>query len=510
MQKKQVFPNAVAALLAGVALVAPAYGKTLQMVGPWEIHGIDPSTSNGIMFTRLQVAETLLDADDHGKLRSGLATAWQSSADQLSWRFSLRRGAVFHDGTPVTAASVVAALERARKKPGVMESAPISKISADGHAVIVSLSKPFSPLPAVFAHANTQILAPAAYAADGAVKSVIGSGPYRITLLAQPQKVVVSAFSQWQGAKPAIKEVSYMAVGRSESRALMAESGQADIALGLDPVSLVRLKQQARVNIASVTLPRSIQIKFNGGHKFLSDVKVRRAISQSLNRPAMATALLRDPQMAATQLFPPSMGQWHQKALPALAYQPQQASKQLAAAGWTPGSDGILQRNGERFELTLRTFPDRPELPVLATALQDQLRKVGIQLHVKIGNSSEIPAGHKDGSLELGLYARNYALVPEPLVTLLGDFTDDGADWGVMKWQNAELSKTLAALAHGGLTPVQAAAARLKVAGILQSEQPVMPIAWYRQSAAVSKKLQGVVLDPLERSYRLTGMSWVK
>ncbi|MEC5208448.1 hypothetical protein QF022_003404 [Vogesella perlucida] len=129
-------------------------------------------------------------------------------------------------------------------------------------------------------------------------------------------------------------------------------------------------------------------------------------------------------------------------------------------------------------------------------------------MQVKVGNSSEIPAGHKDGTLELALYARNYALVPDPLVTLLGDFTDDGADWGVMKWQHAVLSQQLAALGQGGLKPAQAAAARLKVATILQQELPVLPVAWYRQSAAVNKALRGVSLDPQERSYRLTDMSW--
>jgi len=46
------------------------------------------------------------------------------------------------------------------------------------------------------------------------------------------------------------------------------------------------------------------------------------------------------------------------------------------------------------------------------------------------------------------------------------------------------------------------------VATILQQELPVLPVAWYRQSAAVNKALRGVTLDPQERSYRLSDMSW--
>ena len=498
-------------LFAGSLLLAiglSAQAKPLNLIGPWEIHSLDPSSSSGILFTRMQVAETLVDADNLGTLKPGLARRWQASSDQLSWRFTLRDGARYHDGSAVTAANVVAALEKARKKPGMLENAPISAIRADGKDVVVQLSKPFAPLPAVFAHTHTQILAPASYAADGSVKSIIGSGPYRISQLQQPQRVSVQAFASWQGKKPAIGEVSYQAIGRAESRTLMAESGQADIAFGLDPVSITRLKASPRVSIVSATLPRAIQLKFNAGHKWLNSPAMRQAISQSLNRQAIATALLRDPDMAATQLFPPSMKAWHQAALPALAYQPDQARRSFAAQGWKPDADGQLVRNGERLALTLRTYPDRPELPLIATALQEQLRQAGISVQVKVGNSSEIPAGHKDGTLELALYARNYALVPDPLVTLLGDFTDDGADWGVMKWQNAVLSQQLAALGQGGLKPAQAAAARLKVATILQQELPVLPVAWYRQSAAVSKALRGVTLDPQERSYRLADMSW--
>ena len=104
----------------------------------------------------------------------------------------------------------------------------------------------------------------------------------------------------------------------------------------------------------------------------------------------------------------------------------------LAAAGWKAGADGILMRDGKRFELALRTYPDRPELPPIATVIQDQLRKVGIAVQVKIGNSSEIPAGHRDGTLELGLAARNFALGPDPLITLIDDYGDKGGDWGAM------------------------------------------------------------------------------
>ncbi len=505
MTKKYAYSGWCAlALLVGMNA---AHGKPLTMVGPWEIHSLDPA-SNGVFFTRLQVAETLVEVDDKGQLQPGLASAWSSSYDGLTWRFKLRPQAYFHNGSAVTNEQAAFALQQAWRKPGVLQSAPIKGIEAKEGALLVTLTQPFPSLAAVLAHPSTQILAKGAYDGKGEVTRVIGSGPYRITRLQQPQRIDVSRFEGWDGAQPAITQVSYLTVGRAESRTLMAESGQADIAWGLDPVSIRRLQQAPRVTIASVTLPRTIQLKLNGADPRLSDPAVRRALSLAIDRRGMATALLRDPEMAATQLFPPSLSQWHQPGLTPLAYDLQAAQAAFAAAGWHRGDDGVLHKGQTRFALTLRTFPDRPELPQLATALQAQWKQVGVELKVAVGNSSEIPAGHQDGSLQLGLYARNYALVPDPLVTLLGDLAPAGADWGVMNWQSPALEQDLARLGKETLPAEEAAALRRGIATTLQQELPLLPIAWYRQSAAVSRQLKGFELDPQERSYHLTRLTW--
>ncbi|WP_218123772.1 ABC transporter substrate-binding protein [Quadrisphaera sp. DSM 44207] len=491
----------------GTGTSGAAGAGELSAVGPFEVHSLDPSTSGGF-FTRLEVAETLVDADERGDLRAGLATAWEPAPDGLSWTFRLREGARFHDGTPVTAEAVAACLDVAREKAGTpLTEVPVATVRAEGGSVVVELSEPFAPLPAVLAHTSAQVLAPSAYGPDGAVREVVGSGPYRVADLQQPSRIDVVAFDGWDGRPPAVEAISYQAVGRAESRALMAESGQADVTFGMDPVSLARVRDADGLDVESVTLPRTIQVKVDGDHPVLGDVRVRRALSLALDREAMARALLRDPEMAATQLFPPSLQQWHSDAVAPLRHDPAAARALLAQAGWTPGEDGVLQRDGQRLELELRTFPDRPELPVIATAVQSALEEVGIALAVQVGSSSEIPAGHQDGSLELGLYARSFALVPDPLVTLLEDFGPTGAGFGAMGWSDRRVTAALDELAAGAQGE-RAAALRTEVADVLQEQLPVIPVAWYRQNAVVSDRVDGLVLDPLERSWRLSDVRW--
>lgn len=506
-----------AALLVGVLAACssagagddaePAASRTLAVIGPFELHSLEPATAGGF-FTRLQVAETLVEADDEGTLQPGLATSWEVADDQLSWRFQLREGAVFHDGTPVAAEDVVGALEAARTSEGTpLTSVPLQAVVADAGAVRLDLTEPFAPLPAVLAHTSTQVLAPSSYGPDGAVTSVVGSGPYRVERVQQPSSIEVVAFDQWHEGTPAVQRVSYSAVSRPESRALAAQSGQADVVFGMDPVSRQHLQGRDGVQVVSATLPRTIQLKVDAGHELLGDVRVRRALSLALDREGMATALLRDPEMAADQLFPPSLPQWHANGIAPLEHDRAAAQALLAEAGFTPGPDGVLVRDGRRFAVSLRTFPDRPELPTLATAIQAALAEVGVAVDVQIGNSSEIPAGHTDGTLEMALYARNFALVPDPLVTLLGDFAPEGAEFGAMRWSSPVLTATLDDLADGA-DEQQAEQGRRQVAEVLQEELPVIPVAWYRQSTAVSDRVQGLTVDPLERTWRLTELSW--
>jgi peptide/nickel transport system substrate-binding protein len=490
------------------AAPAPADpGGALRVVGPFELHSIDPSTAGGF-FTRLEVAETLVDADTQGELQPGIATGWEVDDDGLTWRFTLREGTSFHDGTVLEPPAVVESLARVQTEPdSPLSAVPIEEVAVDADAVVVTLTEPFAPLPAVLAHTSTQILAPSSYGSDDEVEEIVGTGPYEVVAIRPPDRIEVAVFDGWTGERPAVEEIHYEAVGRAETRALMAESGQADVTFGMDPVSRQRIGDDADVELVSVTLPRTIQLKLDAGHRFLEDVGVRQAVSLALDRPAMATALLRDPEMAATQLFPPTLEDWHQDGLAPFEHDPEQARQLLAQAGWQPGPDGTLVRDGERFVVTLRTFTDRPELPPLATAIQSAMSDVGIDLEVQVGNSSEIPAGHQDGSLELGLYARNFALVPDPLVTLIDDFGPDGADWGAMNWNDEQLTAALTAMAADADAAADAQR-RQEVAQVLHDELPVVPVAWYRQSAVVDQRLEGFELDPLERTWLLSRLRW--
>jgi peptide/nickel transport system substrate-binding protein len=356
----------------------------------------------------------------------------------------------------------------------------------------------------VLTHYSAAILAPASYDDEGHVTEVIGTGPYEVDHIELPASITTTRFEGWRGEPPAIEKVTFQAVSRAESRALMAVSDQADVVFGLEPAGRQRVDTADGVGMESSLQPRTILLKVNAAHPALADVRVRRALSLALDREAMAEAVLREEELAATQLLPPSLDTWQADVEP-LGQDLEAARALLAEAGWRPGSDGTLSKDGEPLRLNLLTYPDRSELPALATAMQATLAEIGVDIEVEVTNSSEIPAGQADGSLELALIAKHFALVSDPLIDVADVFAPGGSDWGVMNWSDPEVQTSVEALLAEA-SGEEAEQHRETIVRTVQEQLPLIPVAWYRMNAAVSDRVEGFVMDPLETSWRITDL----
>lgn len=409
----------------------------------------------------------------------------------------------------MTAAVVADTLRKVHGGAGVFSQVPVLSISADDQDVVVRLSKPFAALPAYLVNYTTIILAPSALGPSGKVERIVGSGPYRVKSLTPPLNMQLEASAEWSGTKPGIAEVDYQAVGQGETRALMAESGAADLVFSMLPVSVERLKRNPALDVRIATIPRTRSIKLNAASPLFSDLRVRRAISAALDREGISRVILRNADLAATQLFPTALAGWHDQALPSLTRDLPAAKTLLAEAGWTPGADGILEKNGKPFSFTLLTYASWPELPPIATAIQAQLRQAGIDARVSVGNASEIPARHKDGTLEMGLVSRLYSIIPDAIGTLRDDYKSGGSDWGATGWSNDELNTLVETMAATS-DPAARAPMQKRAIAILQSELPSIPVTWSELAIVANKRVTGLRIDPLEVNYGLAAIRWAQ
>ena len=502
------------AALATVTLSGALIGKThaqervLHVVSPWEITDLEPAET-GYVFRRLGVAETLVEVEPDGQLVGGVAESWSNDSDRLTWRFKIRPGMRFHDGMPVTAAAVVNSLHKVREAGESLQALPIASMTAEGDHVILRTTRPFAPLPAYLTDYAGIILSPNAYGRDGKVKAMIATGYYRVTRIDGQKQAELEAFPDYWGRKPLIAKARYSAASLGETRAALAESGNADVTFTLLPQAAQRIDRSGVARIMTLTIPRTRVLNFDCASPFFADLRVRQAISLAIDRPGIAASLLRHPASAATQLLPPTLTGWHQPDLSPMRQDIQASKALLAEAGWQAGPGGILEKQGVAFKVVMQVPSNRPEFPVIASALQAQLKAVGIAVELKIGASSEIPQMIRDGTLQIGFLSRTYVNVPDPIATLIPDFTQDKSVWGSVNWRNDRV-RQLARAYTESFEPSAQTAIQRDLMTILHHEMPVIPVAWTEHTVAVSTAVTGLVIDPYELRYFLNRVGWIK
>lgn len=502
-------------LLAGAgaaALIAPrlrAQGdRPLRVVQPWEIRSMQPSEA-GFSFTRPGVLETLVAADPGGSIVPAIAESWQVSTDAKEWRFRIRDGVLFHDGTPCDPAAIKASFEALLDRSLYLKRTGIEAIETTATEVVFRLAEPFGPMLAYLVDNSTAIVAPAGFGPGGEVERLIGTGPFALRDLDLPRGMVLDRFADYWGEPAAVPGVLYDAVANAETRGNIAIAGDADLTFNIPAPAVSRVEAAGAMRVERPIIPRVHILMLNCALPQFADRRTRQALNMALDRQAMAAGIMRNPALAATQYMPPVLENWHYPDLAPHRHDVGAANALLDEAGWTRGPDGVRRKDGTRFAGTIRTFANRPELPVIAQAMQQQFAAIGFDLSISVGEWSAIVDGQRDGTLELGLSSRNLTIVPDPIATVALDFTSDtvaSGAVGVTNWRDDDLRRLVAAyLAEG--SEAELPALRRRIVEIIQTEVPLIPVVWYDQIVAMGTGIEGFVSDPFEQRLRLNALS---
>ena len=95
--------------------------------------------------------------------------------------------------------------------------------------------------------------------------------------------------------------------------------------------------------------------------------------------------------------------------------------------------------------------------------------------------------------------------MPDPVGTFMQDYAPNG-DWGAMGWTNDDFASAVRKIAADGGTDTEKSA----LAATLHAGLPVLPIAWYQQTAAISNTVKGIIIDPYERTFGLKSAEFVQ
>lgn len=402
-------PVAVEPSAVPPAAATPRSGGTLHYGLTLPVSGIDPhvNASSELGIALSSVYDTLVVQDRDGAFHPSLAEGWTISPDGREYIFRLRRDVVFHDGTPFNAAAVVRNLDRiadpaTRSQKAVFLLGPYDRAEAvDEFTVKIVLREPYAPLLDGLSQVYLGMASPAALDKWGDQYQIhqVGSGPFRFVSYQERQVLVIERSEDYRWTPEIRGHTGPAYLDRVEFRfypdqatrlpALLA--GQVDVIGELPPTDAEKISQAPGGQIGDgsyalhpVAIPgQSVQFFLNTRLAPLDDVRVRRALLYATDRPALVRAVF-------GPASPPASGplaavtRGADKALAGLyAFDPEQARRLLAEAGWREADgDGILRKGGVR--LTLKgILMSWGELPSVGTILQAQWRQAGIDLQLE-------------------------------------------------------------------------------------------------------------------------------
>ncbi|TYB42220.1 ABC transporter substrate-binding protein [Actinomadura chibensis] len=260
-----------------------------------------------------QVYDSLLYLDAAGRIVPGLATSW-SQPDPLTYVYRIRTDAKFWDGKPVTAEDAAFSLGRHADKKVASEFATyfgaVKSVAATGPGTVtVKLSRPdpfFRYIPALAGQVVQRAFA-TAHAKDLGTPQVgtMASGPYKVESFSAATGATLVRNPSWWGPKAAVKRLEFKVVGDPETLRLAAQSGAVDGTFLSDPSLSRRWRDGRGMTVKWVPSPQTVYLSFDVATVPFDDVHVRRAVSLSVDRRGLSTALFGGHARVARSLTPP-------------------------------------------------------------------------------------------------------------------------------------------------------------------------------------------------------------
>ncbi|WP_459206429.1 ABC transporter substrate-binding protein [Pseudomonas sp. MLB6B] len=414
------------------------------------------------------VAESLTDQDPQtGRIIPWLARSWEVSDDALSYTFHLRQDVTFSNGERFDAQAVKTAFDSdkafARELPATFGATYLAGYDhsevLDDFTVKLVLSRPNAGFLQATSTTNLAILAPASYRLSAQQRSqgqIIGTGPFTLEhytpevgarLVKRADYAWASANVRNQGAAH-LDAVEVRYIPEESVRNGLFLQGKVDILWPRQPFSEVdqQLFQSKGASIQSRSLPGpALNLYPNTRNdRLLADRQVRLALQKAIDRTSYAHTVYNKQFPVVSGVYDITTPFFKPQA-DKLAYDPQAAGRLLDAAGWHQGEDGYRHKDGKRLTLRYNLTPAESAGDVL---VQDQLRKVGIDLKLNVLTRAEWVAGNASGNYDL---TSTYMTRADPIIlqTILDPRAANSATMATNAYEPATLEQAQALFDQG-------------------------------------------------------------
>ena len=306
--------------------------------------------------------------------------------------FRLRKNVRWHDGAPFSSRDAAftyrAIMDDATASPRKPDFDLILKVETpDDHTFRVTYRKPYSPaleswmislLPSHLLEGKPQ-----SWWTQNFNRTPVGTGAFRFAEWKTNEFIRVERNPDYFDAPgPWMDGIVYRFMPDQLTLRLAFETRQVDF-WGAEPWTVNAFVNDPRFDVFTSPTSSYTYIGWNLKRPLFQDPLVRRALAHAVDVPSMVRFILYGHGLQSSGLFTPQMWFFNPNITP-FAYDPEKARALLSEAGWKPGPDGILQKNGERFSFTLITNNGNEVRRDIATLTQDGLKQLGIEVKVEL------------------------------------------------------------------------------------------------------------------------------
>lgn len=327
---------------------------------PSIIHSLDPLSENTLISGSIfgNIFDTLVRQDPEMSFEPALALRWSNPGDR-TWIFSLRRGVVFHDGSPFTADDVVFTFNRIMTSSVAQQStslAVIEKVEAvDPYTIKLTTRQ---PCPNMLSRLTGLSIVSRKSLSSGAKGLASGTGPYRVTDWEPGKEIDLEANRNYWGGEPQVQRVSFTAIESPDERAQKLLSGQLDVVPQLEPDGLKKYQFASHKEIVVRNYPGLLvlYVSFDTTHATLPglssnpfrDKRVRAAVYQAINSDFLIRDIQQGYATEATQLAAPLVYGFN-AGIRRLPYNSEEARSLLDQAGYPEGFSVRLDLPNNRY-----------------------------------------------------------------------------------------------------------------------------------------------------------------
>ncbi len=442
MFDRRRFLAGAAAIGGGLVLPrAPIFAQTPRRGGVLRMSADQAAAKLNPLLTRVNPEYLLAELLYSGLTRLGLdmaavpdlAESWSASADLTEWTFRLRKGVVFHDGSPCTAADVAATFEAILDpktgSPARQNVGPVDKVTAtDDATVVFRLAAPYADLPVALAYTNAKIV-PAAVLQAGMARldrEAIGTGPFKLVSFEPERQIVVERNpAYYDRDRPYLDRVQLVIYPDPTAEVSALIAGDTDLMLNTLPTEFGRLQKASGVKALRTPSGQFCNINFGCDKPPFNDARVRQALALTVDRAAMVNFVTEGYGTPGNDTPLNPAYRFH-RDLPLKKPDIAAAKRLLAEAGHPNG-----------LELTL-IASDRPAVRTqLAVATREMAKPAGFTINVQtMPHATYLDQVWKKGSFYIGFY--NMQPTADAIFSLL--YTSNAA-WNETRWNNAEFDR---------------------------------------------------------------------